>query len=138
METIFLVEDEPNIRMLTGMHLQLAGYTVLELEDAAYQHAAGADGFGDPQRFRVREGQHQGFRQDLEHSHKQRDSGRNRHKDQRAPVCFAASELPALREQGLIGKLPVWPFTPDNFLFSSLGKGKKRQFIMNCRKGLLA
>ena len=35
METIFLVEDEPNIRMLTGMHLQLAGYTVKELEDAA-------------------------------------------------------------------------------------------------------
>ena len=35
METIFLVEDEPNIRMLTGMHLQLAGYIVKELEDAA-------------------------------------------------------------------------------------------------------
>ena len=35
MDTIFLVEDEPNIRMLTGMHLQLAGYTVRELEDAA-------------------------------------------------------------------------------------------------------
>ncbi len=35
METIFLVEDEPNIRMLTGMHLQLAGYAVKELEDAA-------------------------------------------------------------------------------------------------------
>ena len=35
METVFLVEDEPNIRMLTGMHLQLAGYTVRELEDAA-------------------------------------------------------------------------------------------------------
>ena len=35
METIFLVEDEPNIRMLTAMHLQLAGYTVKELEDAA-------------------------------------------------------------------------------------------------------
>ena len=35
METIFLVEDEPNIRMLTGMHLQLAGYDVRELEDAA-------------------------------------------------------------------------------------------------------
>ena len=35
METIFLVEDEPNIRMLTGMHLQLAGYTVKELENAA-------------------------------------------------------------------------------------------------------
>ena len=35
METIFLVEDEPNIRMLTGMHLQLAGYHVTELEDAA-------------------------------------------------------------------------------------------------------
>ncbi len=32
---IFLVEDDPNIRMLTGMHLQLAGYTVTELEDAA-------------------------------------------------------------------------------------------------------
>ena len=35
METIFLVEDEMNIRRLTGMHLQLAGYTVKELEDAA-------------------------------------------------------------------------------------------------------
>ena len=35
METIFLVEDEPNIRRLTGMHLQLAGYNVAELEDAA-------------------------------------------------------------------------------------------------------
>ena len=35
MDTIFLVEDEPNIRMLTGMHLQLSGYTVRELEDAA-------------------------------------------------------------------------------------------------------
>ena len=35
METIFLVEDEPNIRRLTGMHLQLAGYNVIELEDAA-------------------------------------------------------------------------------------------------------
>ena len=35
METIFLVEDEPNIRRLTGMHLQLAGYHVTELEDAA-------------------------------------------------------------------------------------------------------
>ena len=35
METIFLVEDEPNIRMLTGMHLQLAGYNVMELEDSA-------------------------------------------------------------------------------------------------------
>ena len=35
METIFLVEDEPNIRRLTGMHLQLAGYDVKELEDAA-------------------------------------------------------------------------------------------------------
>ncbi len=35
METVFLVEDEPNIRMLTGMHLQLAGYNVRELEDAA-------------------------------------------------------------------------------------------------------
>ena len=35
MDTIFLVEDEPTIRQLTGMHLQLAGYTVTELEDAA-------------------------------------------------------------------------------------------------------
>ena len=35
METIFLVEDEMNIRRLTGMHLQLAGYNVKELEDAA-------------------------------------------------------------------------------------------------------
>ena len=35
METIFLVEDEPSIRRLTGMHLQLAGYDVRELEDAA-------------------------------------------------------------------------------------------------------
>ena len=35
METIFLVEDEPNIRRLTGIHLQLAGYNVAELEDAA-------------------------------------------------------------------------------------------------------
>jgi DNA-binding response OmpR family regulator len=35
LETIFLVEDEPNIRRLTGMHLQLAGYNVAELEDAA-------------------------------------------------------------------------------------------------------
>ena len=35
METIFLVEDEPTIRRLTGMHLQLAGYQVKELEDAA-------------------------------------------------------------------------------------------------------
>ncbi len=35
METVFLVEDEPNIRRLTGMHLQLAGYNVIELEDAA-------------------------------------------------------------------------------------------------------
>ncbi len=35
MEMIFLVEDEPNIRRLTGMHLQLAGYAVTELEDAA-------------------------------------------------------------------------------------------------------
>ena len=34
METVFLVEDEPNIRRLTGMHLQLAGYNVVELEDA--------------------------------------------------------------------------------------------------------
>ena len=37
---IFLVEDDPNIRMLTGMHLQLAGYTVTELEDAAAARAA--------------------------------------------------------------------------------------------------
>ena len=35
METIFLVEDEPNIRMLTVMHMQLAGYKVMELEDSA-------------------------------------------------------------------------------------------------------
>ena len=35
METIFLVEDDLNIRRLTGMHLQLAGYDVRELEDAA-------------------------------------------------------------------------------------------------------
>ena len=35
MEPIFLVEDDMNIRRLTGMHLQLAGYHVLELEDAA-------------------------------------------------------------------------------------------------------
>ena len=34
-ETVFLVEDDSNIRMLTGMHLQLAGYNVKELEDAA-------------------------------------------------------------------------------------------------------
>ena len=38
METIFLVEDEMNIRRLTGMHLHLAGYTVKELEDAAWIH----------------------------------------------------------------------------------------------------
>ena len=37
---IFLVEDDPNIRMLTGMHLQLAGYTVTELEDAAAARTA--------------------------------------------------------------------------------------------------
>ena len=35
MEPIFLVEDDMSIRRLTGMHLQLAGYHVLELEDAA-------------------------------------------------------------------------------------------------------
>ena len=35
MDTIFLVEDDMNIRRLTGMHLQLAGYDVRELEDAA-------------------------------------------------------------------------------------------------------
>ena len=35
LETIFLVEDDLNIRRLTGMHLQLAGYDVRELEDAA-------------------------------------------------------------------------------------------------------
>ena len=35
METIFLVEDDASIRMLTGMHLRLAGYNVKELEDAA-------------------------------------------------------------------------------------------------------
>lgn len=34
-DTIFLVEDDLNIRRLTGMHLQLAGYDVRELEDAA-------------------------------------------------------------------------------------------------------
>ena len=34
-ETIFLVEDDLNIRRLTGMHLQLAGWDVRELEDAA-------------------------------------------------------------------------------------------------------
>ena len=35
MDTIFLVEDDLNIRRLTGMHLQLAGYNVQELENAA-------------------------------------------------------------------------------------------------------
>ena len=35
LNTIFLVEDDLNIRRLTGMHLQLAGYNVMELEDAA-------------------------------------------------------------------------------------------------------
>lgn len=35
-----MVEDDPNIRMLTGMHLQLAGYAVRELEDAAAARAA--------------------------------------------------------------------------------------------------
>ena len=35
-----MVEDDPNIRMLTGMHLQLAGYSVRELEDAAAARAA--------------------------------------------------------------------------------------------------
>ena len=35
METVFLVEDDPSIRRLTGMHLQLAGYNVRELEDAS-------------------------------------------------------------------------------------------------------
>ena len=34
LNTIFLVEDDLNIRRLTGMHLQLAGYDVRELEDA--------------------------------------------------------------------------------------------------------
>jgi len=34
-KTVFLVEDDLNIRRLTGMHLQLAGYDVRELEDAA-------------------------------------------------------------------------------------------------------
>ena len=40
MYTVFMVEDDPNIRMLTGMHLQLAGYSVRELEDAAAARAA--------------------------------------------------------------------------------------------------
>ncbi len=35
METIFLVEDDPSILRLTAMHLQLAGYNVRELENAA-------------------------------------------------------------------------------------------------------
>ena len=43
MYTVFLVEDDPNIRMLTGMHLQLAGYAVRELEDAAAARAALAE-----------------------------------------------------------------------------------------------
>ena len=43
MYTVFMVEDDPNIRMLTGMHLQLAGYTVRELEDAAAARAALAE-----------------------------------------------------------------------------------------------
>ena len=38
-----MVEDDPNIRMLTGMHLQLAGYAVRELEDAAAARAALAE-----------------------------------------------------------------------------------------------
>jgi Response regulators consisting of a CheY-like receiver domain and a winged-helix DNA-binding domain len=41
--TVFMVEDDPNIRMLTGMHLQLAGYAVRELEDAAAARAALAE-----------------------------------------------------------------------------------------------
>ncbi len=40
MYTVFMVEDDPNIRMLTGMHLQLAGYAVRELEDAGAARAA--------------------------------------------------------------------------------------------------
>ncbi|MBO4471604.1 MAG: response regulator transcription factor [Clostridia bacterium] len=47
METIFLVEDEPNIRRLTGMHLQLAGYDVKELEDAACARNALREGRPD-------------------------------------------------------------------------------------------
>lgn len=46
-ETIFLVEDEPNIRRLTGMHLQLAGYDVKELEDAACARNALREGRPD-------------------------------------------------------------------------------------------
>ena len=38
-----MVEDDPNIRMLTGMHLQLAGYSVRELENAAAARAALAE-----------------------------------------------------------------------------------------------
>ena len=38
-----MVEDDPNIRILTGMHLQLAGYAVRELEDAAAARAALAE-----------------------------------------------------------------------------------------------
>ena len=47
METIFLVEDEPNIRRLTGMHLQLAGYDVKELDDAACARNALREGRPD-------------------------------------------------------------------------------------------
>ena len=36
MYTVFMVEDDPNIRMLTGMHLQLAGYAVRELEEHGF------------------------------------------------------------------------------------------------------
>ena len=43
MYTVFMVEDDPNIRMLTGMHLQLAGYSVRELENAAAARAALAE-----------------------------------------------------------------------------------------------
>ena len=43
MYTVFMVEDDPNIRILTGMHLQLAGYAVRELEDAAAARAALAE-----------------------------------------------------------------------------------------------
>ena len=43
MYTVFMVEDDPNIRMLTGMHLQLAGYAVRELENAAAARAALAE-----------------------------------------------------------------------------------------------
>ena len=47
MDTIFLVEDEPTIRQLTGMHLQLAGYNVKELEDAARARDALREGKPD-------------------------------------------------------------------------------------------